>query len=159
MKTKVTQLLDELSIPYKRLPHSEAVFTMEAAAAQRGVVPNEMLKSILLRDKDHNYVMACVLGYGQLDPKKVRALFPAGTFRRLTFASAEEITNQIGYIKGAVAPLGLPDHIPLVIDHNITKLERINTSSGDHLLGIELATADLLTITTPKLADVQKSMP
>ena len=60
--TKVTQLLDVLNIPYKRLPHTEAVFTMEAAAAQRGVVPDEMLKSILLRDKSHNYVMACVLG-------------------------------------------------------------------------------------------------
>lgn len=157
MQTKVTQLLEELNIPYKRLPHTEAVFTMEAAAAQRGVVPGEMLKSILLRDKSHNYVMACVLGYGQLDPKKVRALFPEGTYKRLTFASAEEITAQTGYIKGAVAPLGLPDTIPLVIDQNITKLARINTSSGDHMLGIELATADLLALTKPQLANIQKN--
>lgn len=156
MQTKVTKLLIENNITYKELPHTEAVFTMEAAAAQRGVVPGEMLKSILLRDKSHSYVMACVLGYGQLDPKKVRALFPDGTFRRLTFASAEEITEQTGFIKGAVAPFGLPDTIPLVIDHNITQLERINTSSGDHMLGIELATADLLAVTQAQLADIQK---
>ncbi|MFT5197148.1 MAG: Cys-tRNA(Pro) deacylase [Cellvibrionaceae bacterium] len=157
MQTKVTTLLDQNNIPYQRLPHTEAVFTMEAAAAQRNVVPEEMLKSILLRDKDHKYVMACMLGYGQLDPKKVRALFQDGAFRRLTFASAEEITELTGYTKGAVAPFGLPDTIPLIIDHNITQLERINTSSGDHMLGIELATADLLTITKAQLADIQKS--
>lgn len=156
METKVTTILTENNIVYKELPHTEAVFTMEAAAAQRGVKPDEMLKSILLRDKSHNYVMACVLGYGKLDPKKVRALFPDGVFRRLTFASAEEITKQTGYIKGAVAPFGLPTSIPLVIDHNITKLERVNTSSGDHMLGIELATADLLAVANPKLADIQK---
>lgn len=156
MKTKVTAYLDQQSISYKLLPHTEAVFTMEAAAAQRGVVPEEMLKSILLRDKSQNYVMACVLGYGQLDPKKVRAFFPEGAFRRLQFASAEEITEQIGYTKGAVAPLDLPDHIPLVIDARITSLERINTSSGDHLMGIELSTADLLAITNPYLAEIHK---
>ena len=88
----------------------------------------------------------------------MRALFPEGRFRRLTFASAEEITARTGYIKGAVAPLGLPDTIPLIIDHNITKLERINTSSGDHMLGIELATADLLAIAKPQLADIQKNL-
>ncbi|MEM8857746.1 MAG: YbaK/EbsC family protein [Chloroflexota bacterium] len=138
------------------MPHTEPVFTMEAAAAQRGVNPDEMLKSILLRDKDHKYVMACVLGYGKLDPKKVRALFPEGAFRRLTFASAEEIAEQTGYKKGAVAPFDLPNHIPLVIDHGIDSLERFNTSTGDHMMGIELKTTDLLTVTQPKLADIQK---
>lgn len=157
MKTKVTQFLDSQNIPYTLLPHTEPVFTMEAAAAQRGVKPEEMLKSILLRDKDHNYVMACVLGYGKLDPKKVRAFFPNGQFRRLTFASAAEITEQTGYVKGAVAPFNLPNTIPLVVDERIKNLGRFNTSTGDHMYGIELATADLLAVTNPFLTDIQKS--
>ncbi len=156
MQSKVTTYLDTQGIEYKLLPHTEPVFTMEAAAAQRGVIPDEMLKSILLRDKSHNYVMACVLGYGQLDPKKVRAFFPDGQFRRLQFASAEEITKQTGYIKGAVSPFDLPDGIPLVIDERIHQLERFNTSTGDHMFGIELATADLLSATNPFLTDIQK---
>ncbi|MEM9777180.1 MAG: YbaK/EbsC family protein [Chloroflexota bacterium] len=157
MNTKVTKFLDGQNISYTLLPHTEPVYTMEGAAAQRGVQPEEMLKSILLRDKDRKYVMACVLGYGQLDPKKVRAFFPDGQYRRLTFASAEEITEQIGYSKGAVAPFNLPDGIPLVIDERIKKLERFNTSTGDHMCGIELATADLLAVTNPFLADIQKA--
>ncbi len=156
MKTKVTAYLDQQEISYKLLPHTEAVFTMEGAAMQEGVVPEEMLKSILLRDKSHNYVMACVLGYGQLDPKKVRAFFPDGRYRRLQFASAEEIVEQIGYTKGAVAPFDLPESIPLVIDSRIDQFERVNTSTGDHLIGIELATADLMALTNPFTADIQK---
>ena len=66
-KTKITHLLDTNNISYHLLPHSEPVFTVEAAARQRGVVKEEMVKSILLRDKDGRYVMACVTGDVRLD--------------------------------------------------------------------------------------------
>jgi hypothetical protein len=46
LKTKVIDLLDTHNIPYRLLPHTEPVFTVEAAAAQRGVVKEEMVKSV-----------------------------------------------------------------------------------------------------------------
>ncbi len=60
VNTKVTHLLDSHHISYRLLPHSEPVFTVATAAAQRGVVLEEMVKSILLREKtgQRRYVMA-----------------------------------------------------------------------------------------------------
>ena len=75
-QTKITQLLDAHQIPYRLPPHGQPVFTVDAAAQQRGVIKGEIVKSILLRDKVGHYVMACVLGQARLDPKAVRTYVP-----------------------------------------------------------------------------------
>jgi len=41
--TKITHYLDQHNISYRILPHAEPVFTVEAAAAQRGVILEEMV--------------------------------------------------------------------------------------------------------------------
>ncbi len=155
MNTPITTLLDTQNIPYRRLPHTEAVFTVEAAAQQRGVRGEEMVKSILLRDADGHYVMACVPGYAKLNPSAVRAHVP-DHWRRLTFASAHEITHVTGYVMGAVAPLCLPDEIPVVFDISLAHLARVNISSGDPMLGLELAGADLIRLSGAILAPITK---
>jgi prolyl-tRNA editing enzyme YbaK/EbsC (Cys-tRNA(Pro) deacylase) len=146
LKTKITDLLDTHGVPYRRLEHTEPVFTVEAAAAKRGVVPEEMVKSILLREKaqPRRYVMACVIGSARLDPQAVRAHLPAGeNWKRLTFAMAEEILAVTGYVQGAVAPLCLPAEVPVIFDETIVRCTRVNISSGDLMLGLELKQEDL----------------
>jgi prolyl-tRNA editing enzyme YbaK/EbsC (Cys-tRNA(Pro) deacylase) len=143
IKTKITDLFDSLSIRYRVLPHSEPVFTVEAAAAQRGVVKEEMVKSILLKDREGRYVMACVPGEGKLDPQAVRAVL-GEPWKRMSFATAEEIRAVTGYVQGAVAPLCLPEGVPVVMDTAFASLQNCNISSGDPLAGLELAAADLI---------------
>ena len=152
--TKITQLLDLQNIPYRVLPHSEPVLTVEMASAQRGVVLEEMVKSILLRErKKHRFVMACVSGDSRLDPQAVRTHLPEA-WKRLSFASAEEITAQTGYMKGSVAPLCLPDRIPVVFDEAIPRCTKVNISSGDPMAGLELATSDLIRLSNPIIASI-----
>jgi prolyl-tRNA editing enzyme YbaK/EbsC (Cys-tRNA(Pro) deacylase) len=158
VKTKITALLDSLGIAYRILPHAEPVFTVEAAAAQRGVVKEEMVKSILLKDRDGRYVMACVPGEAKLDPQAVRAaLSVPPEWKRLTFASAEEINAVTGYVQGAVAPLCLPEGIPVVMDVFFNTRAQCNISSGDPMAGLELSTQDLIRAAQPTLAAITKS--
>lgn len=156
LKTKITELLDSLGIAYRVLPHTEPVFTVEAAAAQRGVVKEEMVKSILLKDREGRYVMACVPGDAKLDPQAVRAVLPED-WKRLSFASADEIHAVTGYVQGAVAPLCLPDGMPVVFDEAITRCENVNISSGDPMAGLELAAQDLIRAARAKLAVITKA--
>lgn len=157
LKTKITTLLDSLGIAYRVLPHAKPVFTVEAAAAQRGVVKEEMVKSILLKDRDGRYVMACVPGDAKLDPQAVRAaLSVPPEWKRLTFASAEEIYAVTGYVQGAVAPLCLPEGIPVVIDAFFNTRARCNISSGDPMAGLELGTQDLMRAAQPVVAAITK---
>ena len=156
IKTKITDFLDAQNIPYRVLPHTEPVFTVEAAAAQRGVIKEEMVKAILLRDKNRRYVMACTTGDSRLNPKAVRKQL-AGEWKRLSFASAEEIKTVTGYVQGAVAPLCLPADIPVIFDDAIAGCTKVNISSGDPLAGLELDTHDLITAAQAQLGPIAEN--
>ena len=155
-KTKTTDILDAHKITYRVLPHSEPVFTVEAAAKQRGVVKEEMVKSLLLRDKDGRYVMACLTGNARLDPKAVRAHLPKG-WKRLHFATAEEILAVTGCVQGAVTPLGLPDDVPVIFDEAIALCEKVSISSGDPMAGLELDPKDLIRAAGAQLAPIAET--
>lgn len=157
--TKVIRLLNAQDVLYRLLPHSEPVYTVEAAAAQRGVVAAEMVKSILLRESKRNrYVMACVLGPDRLNTQAVRACL-AGDWKRLTFATAEEIEAVTGYIQGAVAPLALPEGVPVLFDEAIARCRRVNISSGDPMAGLELDPPALIRLAGAQLAPIAEREP
>ncbi len=105
-KTHITDISDARGIPYRRPHHGGAVFPVEAAAQQRGVVLAEMVKSVLLREAGRagRYVMACVPGARRVDPKAVQTVLGQG-WRRLHFASADEILAVTGCVMGAVFPV------------------------------------------------------
>lgn len=153
LRTKITDLLDQHNIAYRLLPHAEPVFTVEAAAAQRGVVKEEMVKSILLKDRAGKYAMACVPGPAKLDPQAVRAAL-GDEWKRMSFATAEEITGVTGYVQGAVAPLCLPTDVPVVADEFFGTLQRCNISTGDPMAGLELDAQDLLRLAGARLAKI-----
>jgi len=152
IETKITRLLDAVGVAYRVLPHSEPVFTVEAAAAQRGVVAEEMVKSILLREsKGQRYVMACVPGPARLNPQVVRQVLP-GKWKRMSFASREQIKAITGYTQGAVAPLCLPAEVPVLFDQALAKCRHLTISSGDPMAGLELQAADLIRLAKAILA-------
>ena len=155
LRSRITDVVDRHTIPYRVLPHSEPVYTVEAAAQQRGALVEEMVKSILLRDKKRRYVMACIPGNARLDPKAVRSHLPEG-WKRLSFASSAEVLAVTGSVQGAVAPLGLPADIPVIFDQAIAGLNHVNISSGDPMAGLELDTGDLIAISGAQLAPISE---
>ncbi len=157
-RTHITDLLDAHGVPYRLLPHAAAVFTVEAAARQRGVILEEMIKSILLREvgQSGRFVMACVPGAARVAPKAVQSVLGEG-WRRLHFASAEEIQSVTGCVQGAVAPIGLPEDVPVIFDVAIGGLVRCNISSGDPLCGLELNAVDLIRVACGRLAAIAES--
>ncbi|MEC6908820.1 YbaK/EbsC family protein [Photobacterium piscicola] len=149
--TAVTQLLDNEGVDYRLLPHSKPAKTIIEAAAERGVDPHHMVKSILLKDMSGFHVLACVPGPQSVDPKKVRALLGC---QRMTCTDATEVEKVTGLVIGTVAPIGLKRPLVIVFDSAITTIERVNISSGDRMAGIEIATDDLLILCDPMVADI-----
>jgi prolyl-tRNA editing enzyme YbaK/EbsC (Cys-tRNA(Pro) deacylase) len=97
--------------------------------------------------------MACVPGAERVAPKAVQAVL-GEAWRRLHFASADEIQAVTGCVQGAVAPIGLPDDLPVIFDEAIGRLTRCNISSGDPLCGLELGAADLVRVAGGRLAAI-----
>ena len=151
MNTPVIKYLEKEGVDYRLLPHSKPAKTIEDAAKERGVAPEQMVKSILLRDMSGFHVLACVPGPAQVDPTKVRAMFGC---RRMTCADATDVEKVTGLVIGTVAPVGLKHPLPLIFDHAIKKHHKVNISSGDRMAGVELETEDLLMICDPMFADI-----
>lgn len=152
-KTKVTELLDSKGINYRLLPHNNEVFTCEEAAKVRGVVLDEMVKCILLVDKDEKYVLAALIADKKLDPNKVRELT---NMKRLSFAAKEQIKEKLGYTMGAVPPFVFDADVKVVFDNEVTKKEKVNISSGDPTCGLELSPNDLVGLIKPVIGDIKK---
>jgi Cys-tRNA(Pro)/Cys-tRNA(Cys) deacylase len=156
-RTRITDILDAHRVAYRVLPHSEPVYTVETAAQQRGVVQSEMVKSILLRDREGRYVMAGVTGDARVDPKAVRAHLPA-EWKRLSFATADEIRAVTGCVQGAVTPLGLPPDVPVILDEAIARCVKISISSGDPMAGLELDPQDLIRVSGARLGRIAEAI-
>jgi release factor glutamine methyltransferase len=140
--SSVMRLLDAAQIQYRMLPHKRIAKTVPLAAAERHVPVEEMVKCILLKDKRGKFVLACLTGDADLDVQRVREY--VADCERLSFASPEEIKAVTGHDLGSVAPFSLNEAIPVVIDSSIGKNEKLNISSGDPRLGLELSKDDLL---------------
>lgn len=151
METKITSLLDSRGIKYRLLPHSKPVFTCEDAARERGVPLDEMIKCILLVDKQKRYFLACMTSEKRVDTQKVRDLVDCS---RLSFASGEEIEDVLGYKMGAIPPLLLKTEIPILFDNGIVNKSKINISSGDPSAGLELNSGDLISLVNPKIGEI-----
>ncbi len=152
-RSRITGMLDARGVAYRLLPHGEPVYTVEAAARQRDVVMEEMVKCILLREPRGRYVMACVRGDMRVDHRAVRRAL-GGDWRRLHFAGADEIEAVTGSVQGAVAPIGLPDDLPVLMDEHIAQCEKVNISSGDVTFGLELAAQDLFAVSGARFAAI-----
>ncbi|MBD1555332.1 YbaK/EbsC family protein [Vibrio sp. S9_S30] len=156
IQTRITQYLREQKIPFRLLPHKTPAISIDDAARQRGISPSIMVKCILLKDMEGCYVLACVSGNEQADPRKVRTVLSS---RRITCAPATEIESVTGYSLDCVAPILLTTTIPVIFDKKITLLERVTISSGSNMAGIELNLDDLLILTSPIISEISRNPP
>lgn len=103
-KREVYQFLTAQNIPYEVTEHP-AVYNMEELDAIELPYPEWDAKNLFVRDdKKRNYYLITVKGDKRVDLKVFRK---AHGLRALTFASAEDLSDILNLIPGAVTPLGL----------------------------------------------------
>jgi Cys-tRNA(Pro) deacylase len=138
--TPVTRFLDTLGVPYRTFTHPGPVHSLEQAAAERGQRPEQVIRSILFRLGDGDYVMVLVAGPGQLSWAALRKYLGVS---RMSMASEEEVQSATGAPRGAVSPFGLPTPLRILADESIFTEEEVSIGSGLRGTTVILAQADL----------------
>jgi Cys-tRNA(Pro) deacylase len=105
-------VLTSLGVPHRVLEH-EPVSSLEEAAAQRGIDPSEIVKTIVVRITDESYVFVLVPGDRAISWPKLRAHL--GT-KRLSLPDPETAKAVTGYARGTITPLGASHAWPVVAD-------------------------------------------
>ncbi len=142
METPVTQELDQKQIPYTLFTHDGPVRSLAQAAAERKQQPEQVVRSLLFRLAQDDFLMVLVAGPQQIDWKHLRYTLGQS---RLTMAKPDELQRITGYEIGAVAPFGLPTPVRILVDQSVLAQEEVSLGSGVRGTAVLLKTADLLT--------------
>ena len=139
--TPVTQALDQLSVPYTFFKHSGKVTSLEQAAEERGQMPEQIIRTILFRLAQGQYVLVLMAGPQQIDWKALRRYLGQS---RVTMASQDEVLQMTGYQVGSVSPFGLPQPIRTLVDESVFAQEEISIGSGLRSTTVIMKTAVLM---------------
>lgn len=139
--TPVTEQLAGLGIPHRLSRHPGPVHSLEQAATERGQRPEQVVRSLLFRLTQDNFVMVLIAGPAQVDWRALRRYLSES---RLTTASRDEVLAQTGYEPGAVSPFGLPQPMRVLVDGSVLAEEELSIGSGVRGATVILSSRDLM---------------
>ena len=153
--TPATVALDRAGIAYT--PHAydhDAANTNfgQEAADVLGIDAEQVFKT-LLADVDGSLVVAIVPVSGKLN---LKALASAVGGKKAAMADPALAQKRTGYIVGGISPIGQKTAHPTVLDETAELFDTIFVSGGRRGFDIELAPADLLTVTGGTIADIAR---
>lgn len=141
-KPPISIVLEKLGVPHKIFRHDAArpVTSLEQAASERGQRASQIVRSILFRIAEDEFVMALVAGPAQISWKILRKHLGRS---RISMATEDEVFAVTGYRVGTVGPFGLPNQLTVLVDASVVKEEEISIGSGMRNMAILLKSADL----------------
>jgi Ala-tRNA(Pro) deacylase len=143
---RVEALLHERGVAFDVMRHAP-VYTSEEAARVRGTPLASGAKALVCKGDD-TLVMFVVPADRKLDSKAVRQ---ARGWRKLRFASRDEVLQITGLQPGSIPPFGSLFGLPTLCDTRLGLNEKINFNAGDHGISVSMSHADYLRVESPEL--------
>ncbi|MBI5351131.1 MAG: YbaK/EbsC family protein [Chloroflexi bacterium] len=139
-KPPVSIALEALGVPHSIFRHEIPVTSFEQAASDRGQRASQVVRSILFRIAEDEFIMVLVAGPAQVSWKILRKHLGRS---RISMATEDEVLAVTGYRVGTVGPFGLPNQLKVLIDASVMTEEEISIGSGMRNTAIIMKSADL----------------
>ena len=136
-------------MPY-RLTRHERVGSLAEAAALRGVSPADIIKTIVVRRGEDDYLFVLVPGDREIAWPKLRAHLGVN---RLSMPDAATALAVTGYERGTITPFGASIAWPVVADATIAG-RSISLGAGAHGASVTVDADTALAALAADLADV-----
>lgn len=141
--------LGESGIGYEVVRHGPVRSLAEAAAA-RGVEPSAVIKTMVVRRAEDDYVFVLVPGDRNIAWPKLRALLGVS---RLSMPDAATATDVTGYERGTITPFGSSRAWPVIADRRIAGRE-VSIGGGAHGVSAKVDGDALIGALGAEVADV-----
>jgi Cys-tRNA(Pro)/Cys-tRNA(Cys) deacylase len=138
-----------LGIAHRVLRHAPANSVAEAAQAQ-GVEIRDLVKTLVVRRADGDYVFVLVPGDRQISWPKLRALLGVN---RLSMPDAATAKDATGYERGTITPFGSAKPWPVIADER-ARGRTINLGAGERGVGLQVAADEAVAALAGSFADV-----
>lgn len=136
-------------LPYRIVRHGPVRSLAEAALA-RGVEERDVVKSLVVRRGDGDFLFVLVPGDRTISWPRLRALLGV---TRLSLPDAETAREATGYERGTITPFGSLVAWPVFADDRLRGRE-VALGAGGHGVAAILAADDVITALSATTADI-----
>lgn len=126
------------------------VRSLEEAAAVRGMAPRQLLKTLVVRRAEDDYLFVLVPGDREISWPKLRAHLGVNRLSMPDAATARDVT---GYERGTITPFGSARPLPVVADATVTR-RTVSIGAGGHGVAVVVGADALVAALDAVVADV-----
>ena len=149
MSTPALAAAEAVGLAHRVIRHGPVRNLAEAARA-RGVAPADVVKTLVVRRGEDDFLFVLVPGDRVISWPKLRALVGAS---RLSMPDAEVARQVTGYERGTITPLGSVGRWPLIADERMRGRE-ITLGAGEHGLALAVDADEILQALNASVADI-----
>jgi len=140
--------VEATGIAYEVTRHGPVGSLAEAAAA-RGIEPRQLVKSLVVRRADDDFLFVLVPGDRTISWPKLRSLLGVS---RLSMPDAAVALDATGYERGTITPFGSLRAWPVIVDERVAGT--ISLGGGAHGVGLTVGADDMIRVLDAQVADV-----
>jgi Cys-tRNA(Pro)/Cys-tRNA(Cys) deacylase len=148
-ETRATAALSASGIEHRITRHGR-VGSLEEAAAARGVRPGDIVKTLVVRRSEDDYLFVLVPGGREISWPKLRSLLGVNRMSMPDAAVAKEVT---GYERGTITPFGSITALPVIADASLSG-RAISIGAGAHGVAATAHSDDVVRALGAQVADV-----
>lgn len=148
-EARAARALAESGIEHSITRHGP-VRSLEEAAEARGVRPADIVKTLVVRRADDDYLFVLVPGHREISWPKLRAHLGVN---RLSMPDADTARDVTGYVRGTITPFGSTKAWPVVADATITG-RTVSIGAGAHGVAATVHADDVVRVLGAEVADV-----
>jgi Cys-tRNA(Pro)/Cys-tRNA(Cys) deacylase len=138
-----------------RLIRHGPVRSLAEAARARGVAPADVVKTMVVRRGEDDFLFVLVPGDRTISWPKLRALLGVS---RLSLPDAEVARQATGYERGTITPFGSARPWPVIADERVRGRE-ITLGAGQHGLAMAASADEILQALRASVADITDPAP
>jgi Cys-tRNA(Pro) deacylase len=136
--------------PAFRVVRHGRVSSLAEAAQERGVEPRDVIKTIVVRKAEDDYLLVLVPGDRTISWPKLRSLLGVSRLSMPDAATAKDVT---GFERGTITPFGTVTALPVIADERMTGRE-VSLGAGAHGVTIIMDADAALAALDAVIADV-----
>ncbi len=141
-----------IGLPFETTRHGR-VASLEEAAAARGLTPDRVLKSIVVRRAEGDFLFVLVPGGRTISWPDLRAHL---SVKRLSMPSAADALSITGYERGTITPFGSLTPLPVIADSSIPE-GPVSIGGGAHGVAFTVDSSALIKALVAEVADVTQA--
>ena len=148
--TPALEALKATGTPH-RIVRTQPAGSAEEAATIQGIPTGALLRTIVVRRGDDDYLFVLVPAGRKFDWPRLREHLGV---RRMTLPDADEARAVTGYERYTITPFGSTRPWPVIVDASAMGQEVVSVGGGGFGINVHLTPADLVAALVADVADV-----